>query len=1852
MSILRKEYELSVWEDVQEQYDDGQTKRYRIQEKRIAIIGSHQMKSQNKAISPKLTRNINGSINFSFSMFTKYNDNITGEEKINPYVELLKNETKLKLYYDSNWYDLIIKKIDEDSANSKNNYSAISQHINELSRNGFNVELTDDLGNNTEDIFTLADTILKETDWTVDRGNSDFQIETREESLIPLQVTQPIQVIQIIEPSSEQTGTSWGVDLNFHTGKIEIQTDSIIYAFYSSCSGKPSLFQFYCFGSSQPHSGNSNITDLTSFTHSQTMELLTLDENRIIKNKGNQFCAIVTNEGPLNQYTVEQQDYNFYIPDWCRFNPVQEDLENNNLSYILTKMKGERYVFAEQSQYNSKLKAVLYKHRVTKDSPVDNLSRNQQVWMKKETNFFEPSICVNLAGNTEFTSVAGWQAGAVCDLGAIEHQDFASYRYKKNCKPGQETIDFLNEWTGEEDLIPFLNYQTNIKAQPILQGDESYRALQSLVCNGPNAQKAQIKSLTQGEKYEVLVKLKTVNKVTNLSNASVDELLSATIELAHHPYDANKGVYLFVPDQTDGRTNYSKVFSEATPSGIHGVGVRFSKLNNGDIDGIEDVSGYYRATLTIAQTMSEEELKHYTIQLFLYPDGYDNNRFNTWKNLEGNDVIRSLEFEEFYFYKQTTATIKNSETGEQETINLTPFTDLSVYENSISQTTYKYYSEEQIDDLQNGVDSPEDLKPIKTGDGAPAQKDGENLFEPLYFEDGRKIRRVQLNDSNYFNCISTLSETFSQWPVFSITRDPDGKIVDKKLLFKNYIGVETASGFRPGINLQSIKRNVNSQNITTKMIVKPNNNKIAKNGYCSIDEATANETGENTLYDFSYYINKGLINKDKLQYILYNQGKYENITTDDGPRIYFTEMKGEDVIEFYPNAYAYDDKENQTWSCQNFYNRLKILNSKIIKASNDGAQQRLVLLETKSKLDFQQRAIAAAEESAEEVRIKFEEVAAQGLPNMSEPLDDDMKELLGQSDTLTGYIQEYVEYLQIINKNSKDLEALQEQVSRLETAITTHSNNITRWTGYKQKLMQSFFKLYGRFIQEGTWIDEKYSDPELYYTDALSTLYTSARPQIQYTISVTDISSLPGYEHNRVNLGDKSYVEDEEFFGYDEQGFPYKEEVVLTEITNELDDSSKDSIKVQNYKTQFEDLFQRITASVQQTKLLEGAYKRAVNRTKEDSDEAIQFLETALGDENLELKKRGAQSISWTTDGLIITDDTSPSQRLRLIGGQILYSLVKSDGSLIWKTLLSTDGMSAAKLTAGTLNTDNIEIMSKGVPTLRLNKLGLTAYDWKNSLDDKIEVDLSRGIRFDKTGIYGYDTGDGTGDDRVSGPEFLPWKEGEGKTVPKNLDEAANYISQHDNVAFYLGWDGLHIKGQDSTKLRIGKNSNGILDIANSTGESIFNVSNDGIIKLCGSSGWTINTGSITTGNLGESGSFHMYSTGISDSAFGIFTDWLVRIGAHFGVTKTGDLYCSSGSFKGKIEATAGGTIAGWTIGSNNLRYNLNSFEDAAWDESGFYLSDRGIRFTHYKDSTSPTTEWFVDGKNGAMYLGVQGVFNNVWGNKNTVSTLNINMSVDKDGLIYYITDSINKFYFGTWLAPQWIKIGVDAATIPGMQSPGSAVISQQEELTIYARGATSFDPSYGGIYSKGYGTNYSSPGWIMYWNVDKKVYFPNKVYLGNDTESLDERLSDMDGSLSDVDKRLSALGFKGPYDLRFGSAQGTRIGRLYRQGNLVYGAIHKDVTETAVADKLFFICLEDSSTQVSIPGPIEGQTINWIHGNNSQYYIGVNLRKNSNGYLEMKTTSSVHNASGVYGNWSYFCYEIKESTRQPNAAF
>jgi hypothetical protein len=84
----------------------------------------------------------------------------------------------------------------------------------------------------------------------------------------------------------------------------------------------------------------------------------------------------------------------------------------------------------------------------------------------------------------------------------------------------------------------------------------------------------------------------------------------------------------------------------------------------------------------------------------------------------------------------------------------------------------------------------------------------------------------------------------------------------------------------------------------------------------------------------------------------------------------------------------------------------------------------------------------------------------------------------------------------------------------------------------KTNLNLLFFKKYYRFIQEGTWKKDDYMDDTLYYLDALAVGRTSAFPKVTYDIQLIDLHNLNDYNEYKFGIGDKTYIEDTEFFGY------------------------------------------------------------------------------------------------------------------------------------------------------------------------------------------------------------------------------------------------------------------------------------------------------------------------------------------------------------------------------------------------------------------------------------------------------------------------------------------------------------------------------------------------------------------------------------------------------------------------------------------------------------------------------------------------------------------------------------------------
>ena len=212
MAELLQEYELSVWEDV-----NSGTGLGNFLEKKIAVIGSHNLHTPTKAYNVTLKENVNGEKTLTFSLPRAYRDK-DGELKDNPFLSFLTAERKLKLrdgaeynFFDDDgnfipselkeedieerWTDYVIKTIDEDKESFVNNYTCKEVYVNELGKNGQSVILNSELKNNYGTLPELAERVLEGSGWTVDK-----------DSYVPMEkIAEPLFLVRITGTPVEAT---------------------------------------------------------------------------------------------------------------------------------------------------------------------------------------------------------------------------------------------------------------------------------------------------------------------------------------------------------------------------------------------------------------------------------------------------------------------------------------------------------------------------------------------------------------------------------------------------------------------------------------------------------------------------------------------------------------------------------------------------------------------------------------------------------------------------------------------------------------------------------------------------------------------------------------------------------------------------------------------------------------------------------------------------------------------------------------------------------------------------------------------------------------------------------------------------------------------------------------------------------------------------------------------------------------------------------------------------------------------------------------------------------------------------------------------------------------------------------------------------------------------------------------------------------------------------------------------------------------------------------------------------------------------------------------------------------------
>lgn len=1421
-------YEISVWEDVLIPKDNNIPEHY--EEQKIAVIGSNNINSQSKAFSPNLISNINGTNTFTFKMYYSYIDNQTGEKIINPFINLLINERKIKVKWKDEWYDFVIKNIQKNLQDKSITYTCSDLAINELSKNGFNLEFDTELENNIGTITELANVILDGTGWQVD-ANSDLLQE------------------KIEEPVYECTTIDSFVTKNQNNEEITIPTGKKILVFYSIVQNRPRLYQF----------------------------LYTLDNDF----KQDQFSTSMLVTNGINcfndntTYVERQVDNVTYLDIKVSQGDLHKTIASINLNTGLSdKFRGQRLVRKQLSLVDPILDQIVNIYE-----PLEE--QGNEIYGYSKNEFKDPTYVYNLtANNKDFANTSGWSGG-----GENNSPIFRLYPdYRNLTEPTQ-----------------FINYSAKsylqLKAIPTWFLNSGIKSNMQYLQNG----------FLQGEKY--IFRFKGFKETNNLPNGEAIDSNCLNIFIGNYTASDNNfntsGESYFSIDSYYYNTNENwnelqLTCNKSITRGeilVNNFGILIRPTQNIWIENIE----FFPYILGDIFVEVEPEIGSNPKQLGYY---------------EFVDDVYILTSDESPISSKTyyTTSTQRINPGDMNML-------------SLSQKHYYYYesgqnvtNKDEIIYLYSGLEeNPEDL----------------NLI-PVYNTNFEKIRSITGKESNRFNLLQTLCETFECYIKFTIYHDDNGKciyedgVAKKDVSFHSVIGNELGITFKYGIDLKTIERQNNSEQIVTKVIVLQNNNEYAENGFCTISRSEENYSKQNYVLDFGYYFNNNLLDYNKVTKDLYQT---------DGIGYYY-----------WLNKYSteYDNLTDE-------------------------------LVQRQSEYDSQSSFLTTYQEYLNSLNEELTSINNQLFQLSGKTSIEDALEYFKNNPDF-----EKGQTLILTRENLKSqINSYEDNISNLQIGVNTLKEKISAIENRQKELTQlikdkdaEFYKKYYNFIQEGTWTSEDYIDDNLYYLDAVSVAYESSRPQLSYSISVIRLNDLEEYKAKKFKCGDLCYVQDTDFFGtININGVitPKKEQVIISELSIFFDEPNKDSIKVQNYKSKFEDLFQKITSTTQSLQYNSGSYEKAANIVQSNGLLKPQTLSESIQDNKNLIISSQNNSIFNDSTGTLYTSLTKPNEKLKICSSGIFLT---QDGGETWISGLKATGVSGEQITSGVISTQYVYIMNKEFPTYRWDENGISSFRFtQDNLGNIINIDYGSAVKYDQYGLYGVTTANsGEAADKAY--------------VPTSIDDIKR------DASFGLLWDGFFIKNfygtheinisnldditlkknnysqynpqlADNPKnLNLYEENNGSYSLTKDTsvqsGKTYYSKTFIDIIKIGKITDslfgirFKDNNGNITleTANDGK-----LWLSGIMNIAVSNDNNYNVKIGKldnvkegtsikeiinatdNFIVYEDGSIIANDGYFKGTIEAT-GGKIGNLTI--EELQQTFTDFSITALNGRQFIITSNG----------------------------------------------------------------------------------------------------------------------------------------------------------------------------------------------------------------------------------------------------------------------------------------------------------------------
>lgn len=1381
MSILKEPYEISIWENVVKTVEgEGSSKEY-WDEVRALTIGGDTFDFPGRAINPIFKQNMNGTSTLTFSLYKKYFDEIEGDFVDNYIIPYIYNESKIKLKYRDKWYCYVVKEIDEDKTDGIMcfNYTCEDSFITELAKTGYEISFKEDLSNQTGELETFVDFILDGSDWVQDTnfpGTTLDLVQTTKEYLFEVQIVGAN--ITLSTNILQQAGTS-----------VTLKDGDIVYLFFTEKDKDPQ-------NSTNPVQIYVNKINevVTSFQDIEGQLIHDRTGNKIFnylipKNKLDITTISMSEQNYADMKLTQYYADRIVISDKTEYNKELErvvtlhtdhDQENRTIysytDYNLTNDKYVKNLIDNGKNFNGSLAGWIPKREVATKLKLQQAYKTSGMYQCQMANSGGLNVWP-ISGDGKYITLKDEDIFYIfisdCDT-FTKHCGDTNYNiqvFVKNKRALSGTsyyraLECNHTFSNASNLSVTNSVNTiQVKRSNVLLFTINKSIVKQADRYTPNHY------FRTNEKYLTFDKNAADGRILNtglISNNIIpkigDKFLFRIKALSFDDYILNGMDSAIKIPHLLNRINL-KIYNASLSAGTN---------TGNDDDGISvpTTENYYKRDPSTLCEFSNKVIENNTYYLITIDKEYTEPPFFEISGLkEDNNWDTTLQIEEVEFFRyipqkkdsysdlltdednsffsltlqngiviskdamiNASAAADNTKLGNVRVVNNSSsnfynipalrvasdrYIDVNgiggVYNDQINKSSIMYYPNEGFAGYYAGKGYRVVSARYQTGQNQFIDK----YFFPFLVPGGirtlimeekvsyfikngstivyinkpnsfttktttNKVKTLVEEKSNRFNLLQSCAELFECWVNFYIKYDVNGNLDRdenydpiKQVYFDSKVGQEIYYGFSYGINLKDINRKVLSDKITTKMYVTELENSNLGKGTCTIAGSNQNESLEHFLLNFQYFVQKDLI----------------------------------DEFQLCQDLYLVNDS---SLSAIGYIYNLRRINKDII-AIQEGIEGIALDLEIlkKEKIKFE----AGVEQYRKEQNKNLIKINSESTTPAIKTSLEELNEEIGYK----------------IAENLYSIAVLTTRIADYEKRITSTNEEIEDKQEEKETLHRLFNNKYAKFIREGVYSGDNFINDDLYYMMSKSVLETSSMPEIQYSFAVIDISPLTDYEEYVFNVGDISYVEDTEFFGYDSANRPYKEEVVISEIEFNLDDPTQTNITVQNFKTQFEDLFQRISATVQSLEFNDNLYKRAELFTPNGILASGTLENSLLEQTNQQILANAVNQIVNTNNlGITITDLDNASSQLRIVSGGIFIS---DDAGKSWTVGISPKGINADYLVSGQIDTGKIRIFNGIYPAFAWDTEGISAY----LLDDDLSIPsllYNHFVRLDQHGLY------------------------------------------------------------------------------------------------------------------------------------------------------------------------------------------------------------------------------------------------------------------------------------------------------------------------------------------------------------------------------------------------------------------------------------------------------------------------------------------------------------------------------------